>query len=120
MDHRLKKQKVIEKVFAEGKTLFAYPVKVAYLIRPGDESAGDSPAFLYTVTVPRRNFKKATERNLLKRRMREAIRVRVPEDGKTESLSAVFIYIAREAEEFSKIDQAIRILMKRLNVKRVH
>jgi ribonuclease P protein component len=115
VDHRLKKQKAIEKVFADGKTLFMHPVKAAWLMLDHGEAVDVS--FRYAVTVPKRLFRKAADRNLLKRRMRESVRVMVPGGTGQKTMAVVFIYVSREAESFKEIDRAIRVLMKRLNAK---
>ena len=48
-----------------GQVLFRYPLKVHF-----QEGGGD-----FGVSVPKRHFKRAVKRNLLKRRVREAYRL---------------------------------------------
>jgi ribonuclease P protein component len=68
---KLKSRKQIELLFAKGKTIAAFPVKVFYLtvehtpVHPVQVGVG----------VSARNFKKAVDRNTIKRRMREAYRL---------------------------------------------
>ena len=115
MDHRLKHRKVIEKVFAEGKSLFIHPVKAAWLIIDHEDITEVS--FKYAVSVPKRLFRKASDRNLLKRRMRESVRTLVPEGKGQKTMAVVYIYISRTPETFREIDRAILILMKKLKAK---
>lgn len=68
---KLKSRKQIELLFAKGKTIASFPVKVFYLpvehtpVHPVQVGVG----------VSARNFKKAVDRNTIKRRMREAYRL---------------------------------------------
>jgi ribonuclease P protein component len=68
---KLKSRKQIELLFAKGKSISAFPVKVFYLpvehtpLHPVQVGVG----------VSARNFKKAVDRNTIKRRMREAYRL---------------------------------------------
>ncbi|MEN9977025.1 MAG: hypothetical protein RIR36_1185 [Bacteroidota bacterium] len=68
---KLKSRKQIELLFAQGKSISSFPVKVFYLpvehtpVHPVQVGVG----------VSARNFKKAVDRNTIKRRMREAYRL---------------------------------------------
>jgi len=68
---KLKSRKQIELLFAKGKSISSFPVKVFYLpinhtpLHPVQVGVG----------VSARNFKKAVDRNTIKRRMREAYRL---------------------------------------------
>jgi len=68
---KLKSRKQIELLFAQGKSISSFPVKVFYLpinhtpLHPVQVGVG----------VSARNFKKAVDRNTTKRRMREAYRL---------------------------------------------
>ena len=68
---KLKSRKQIELLFAKGKSISAFPVKVFYL---PVEHTPEYPVQV-GVGVSARNFKKAVDRNTIKRRMREAYRL---------------------------------------------
>ena len=68
---KLKSRKQIELLFAKGKSISAFPVKVFYL---PVENTPVHPVQV-GVGVSARNFKKAVDRNTIKRRMREAYRL---------------------------------------------
>ena len=68
---KLKSRKQIELLFAKGKSISAFPVKVFYL--PVEHTPVHSVQV--GVGVSARNFKKAVDRNTIKRRMREAYRL---------------------------------------------
>ena len=74
MDERLPKserlcgKKAMETLFGQGKGLGSGCIRCRYLFREGDEPSR------IVVSVPKRLFKRAVKRNLLKRRLREAYR----------------------------------------------
>jgi ribonuclease P protein component len=69
-EYKLCRQKIIDQVFKEGSTVKKYPIRVQYILL--DETM-DVP-FQITVSAPKRIFRKAHDRNYIKRLMREAIR----------------------------------------------
>jgi len=106
---RLKSRKAIAQVFETGGQLFQYPIKVFYLI------TADQPATVQmSVSVPKKKFKKATDRNQIKRRMREAFRLNRPEDPAQTSLATMWVYIGKETESYNKIESASRKLWQKL------
>jgi ribonuclease P protein component len=68
---KLKSRKQIELLFAQGKSISSFPVKVFYL---PVQHTPEHPVQV-GVGVSARNFKKAVDRNTIKRRMREAYRL---------------------------------------------
>ena len=63
--------KAISRLFAEGKSMAFPPLRVIYAIMPGDTEL--QPARVL-ISVPKRHFRKAVDRNLIRRRIREAYR----------------------------------------------
>ena len=73
---RLKSKKRIARLFEQGKGGFVYPVRYVLLDDSAEESvAGKDRSLSVLIAVPKRHHKRAVERNLLKRRMREAYRL---------------------------------------------
>jgi ribonuclease P protein component len=69
-DEKLKSRKIIESLFNSGQSFTVYPLKVLYKIESSDEAILQAG-----VAVSKRLFKKAVERNWVKRLMRESYRI---------------------------------------------
>ena len=69
---RLCSRKQIAGLMEEGSVLFHFPFKIFFALQP---AVAGEPCCRMTVSVPKRNFKRAVKRNLLKRRIREAFRL---------------------------------------------
>lgn len=69
--HRLRSSQAIARLFDQGKSFFKFPLKVRYQWIDTDSDPTLSCAFV----VPKRSFKKAVDRNQIKRHMREAFRL---------------------------------------------
>ena len=105
---------MIEHLFTKGKSMSAFPVKLLY-----DFSEDETKPLKAGVTVSSRNFKKAVDRNRVKRLLREAYRLQkiplqtqVLEDGK--SLALFFIYIGKELPVYKELHEKIGVLLERL------
>jgi len=110
---RLCSKKIIDKLFAQGKSVFVFPVKMVYLEIQLPSKYPVQAAF----SVGKRNFKRAVQRNLIKRRMREAYRLNKSKfyDGITEKQIAVFvIYTGKTILEYLQIEVAIKKGIKKL------
>ncbi|UOB19392.1 ribonuclease P protein component [Abyssalbus ytuae] len=68
---KLKSKKLIEKLFTEGKSVSKYPLKLIYV----KADLNDEVKVQAGVSVSKRNFKRATDRNRIKRLIREAYRL---------------------------------------------
>jgi ribonuclease P protein component len=70
-EERLCNKRLIESLYHRGSSFLCYPFKVSWLIC---DNTGKFPAQI-VFSVPKKRFKKAVDRNLIKRRMREAYRL---------------------------------------------
>ena len=115
---RLKSRKLIGSLFEKGKRLYAHPLKMVYLINNIEEA--DS-LIKFAVTVPKKKFPLAVDRNLIKRRIREAYRNNKHElntlisdqEGRFQ-VSFMFIQASDYIEEYSAIEKNVVILLQKL------
>ena len=117
---RLCSKKTIERLFEKGstetKTSYLFPFKVFYLFDPTQISE-QLPQVLFTIS--KRNFKRAVDRNLLRRRCREAYRknkhlfFESPEGPPPASIA--FVLIAKEKVEYEVIERSMKKLIVRLS-----
>lgn len=118
-NERLTSKKIIEELFSKGSSAFLYPFRLLYLPRPGNEasSSPSNPQVLFSVS--KRNFKKAVDRNLIKRRMRQAYRrnkqiltLSLPADKQAHVVA--IIYVAKEKIPFEIIEKKLILAWQRL------
>jgi len=113
---RLKKRDHIERLFKQGDSIFEFPIKVYHLRIEDQESA--SP-LLFGVSVPKKKFKRAVDRNLLKRRIREAYRkhnspLKLLIDQREHQLLIMPVFLGNEIAEYGLIEGKIILLLQRL------
>jgi len=110
---RLCSKKLIDKLFAEAKSVFVFPLKIVYLNIPLQV---DYPAQV-GFSVSKRNFTRAVARNLIKRKMRETYRLNKPQfynDLGEKQLVAFFIYVGKTLPEYITIETAMKKGLKKL------
>ena len=110
---RLCSKKIMDKLFTEGKTIFVFPLKIVYLETSLLSKFPVQAAF----TVGKRNFKRAVQRNLIKRRMREAYRLNkhqfYVEIGEKQA-AVFFIYTGKTISEHRQIESSVKKALKKL------
>jgi ribonuclease P protein component len=110
---RLCSKKIMDKLFEEGKTIFVFPIKIVYLETKLPSIFPVQAAF----TVGKRNFKRAVQRNLIKRRMREAYRLnksKVYEKMGEKQVAVFFIFTGKTIADYKQIETAMKKGMKKL------
>lgn len=115
-DQRLKSRQLIERVFREGKSINVFPFRVYYLIQPLTEGRQPLQA---GVGASRRNFKKAVDRNRIKRLVREAYRVKKEAlsllvKEKQLSVSLFFIYMGKELPDHRLVSGKIAVALEKI------
>lgn len=107
---KLKSQKLIEKLFLEGKALTAFPLRVLYLQTDFEDGAKIKTG----VSVSKRNFKKAVDRNRIKRLLREAYRLNKPEyfNNITTSYAFMILYLGKDDTNFDTVNSKMKIVFK--------
>lgn len=109
-DKRLKSQKKIDRLFTEGKRIQKFPLRAVFF---AEES--ETPKIQIAVSVPKKLVKKANNRNLIKRRMREAFRLNQFQLITSQNLDIMFIYSTSEIMDYAKIEKSMKVLIDSLN-----
>ena len=103
-EQRLRQRETIANLSAKGSPLFKFPLKAYWM--PG---GADVPR--YAVAVPKKSFKRAVKRNLLKRRIREAIRLNQAECLGGFCGDYLFVYIAKDICEFPVVEAVVKDIL---------
>lgn len=106
---RLSRKKLWEAVFQKGVRLKAYPLALYALQADLPEDVRVQAGF----AVPKRSFKKAVERNRIKRLMREAYRLGRPAHFNTleRPFALVFLYLGKDMPDFTRISRAMQAVI---------
>jgi ribonuclease P protein component len=108
---RLHKEKLIKELFEKGSSFYFFPFKVLFAGNP-------DPTFTVhqvLISASRKNFKKAVDRSLIKRRIRESFRLNknlLPPEPK---LLIAYIYTAKEILTFAQIQERLIKTLKRFD-----
>jgi len=112
---RLKRRKVIEDIFSSGQAVRAFPIQLIWTTAERQGTGHIQAGF----TAPRRKFKRAVDRNLIKRRMREAYRLNkclIPTGivSENEQIVVMCIYMSGDILAFDSIQKGMIKALKRL------
>lgn len=126
---KLRHRTLVDALFSEGKNIYEYPIRMTWRLL--DETSLKSefrdrpPARIdrvqMLVTVPKKKRRKAVDRVLLRRRIREAYRLnrlelkrtvnQIPEIG---TLSLAFIYLHNQNEDYHLIERKMKCVIDKL------
>lgn len=110
---RLSSRSAIKELFSTAnKHIFAYPFKLLYLTQ--EQATTEYPQVV--ISVSKRIFRNASDRNRVKRLVREAYRLQKPElmpIPNTLQYLAI-IYIGKEIEEYAKVEKGMKKVLKKL------
>jgi len=112
---KLKSKKLIEQLFTEGKSILVYPLRLIFM-----ETAFDDYVKLKVgVSVSKRNFKKAVDRNRIKRLLREAYRLKKHTyfNNTTTQYAFMILYIGNEKPIYKHLEAKMKLLFKQFLIK---
>lgn len=112
---RLKGRKGVQMLFQHGKSFIISPLRVVYSVTGSD--AGLQAGF----SVSKKKFNKATQRNHIKRLLREAWRlnnVSLKQNLHTQQkqMLVFFIYTGSQNPKFSEVQAVMRQAVSKLNI----
>lgn len=108
---RLKSFKLIRSLFTVGSTHHVFPLRLHW-VRNDDSPVAVQMAF----SVPKRQFRLAVERNLIRRRIFEAYRknksafIKTLEDADV-SIAAMLVFSGKQIADYSEIENAMQKLL---------
>jgi ribonuclease P protein component len=115
-NERLHSYRLIRKLFSEGSVFYVKPFRINWL---NHDALAGTPLVQVMMSVPKYNFHNAVDRNLVRRRMREAFRLNKniacePLAAGNNHLLICITYTAKEIVPFGQIQEKIILLLHRL------
>ena len=108
---KLKSKKLIEQLFKEGKTVLAFPLRLVYM-----PAAFDDDVIAKTgVSVSKKHFKTAVDRNRIKRLMREVYRLNktVYFNNISTQYAFMILYLGKDKPTFAQVETQMEQLFKK-------
>lgn len=118
-DERLKSRKQIEHLFDKGKSFVVAPFRVYFIVNGELPIQKGESGLKFGTGVSAKNFRKAVDRNRIKRLTREAWRLQktaIKEKAKEtqRQLNVFFIYTGKELPDFTMVKDKVAIALKKL------
>ncbi len=110
-NEKLKSQKHIDLLFSEGKSVSNYPLRLVYV--PIELEEGEN--IKIGVSVSKKNFKKAVDRNQYKRLLRECYRLNkhLLLENLDNPYAIMFFYQTKEAMTFQEMNEKTVLLFEK-------
>jgi ribonuclease P protein component len=112
-EERLCSKKIIDELFAEGRSFVIFPLKIVFIISPVPGKFPAQAAF----SASKRIFKRAVHRNLIKRKIREAYRLNkhlLYEQLNNVYVAVFVIFIGKSIPDFKQVEDAMKKGIERL------
>ncbi|MFY0627959.1 MAG: ribonuclease P protein component [Reichenbachiella sp.] len=114
---RLHSKKLIDALFSEGASFHLYPFTLKYLSNPSPEA----DCHQVMVSVSKKKYKRAVDRNRIKRIIKEAYRLqkheKLSESINGSYLLISYIYMAKEIHSYDFIEKKLIESLRRLSDK---
>jgi len=118
-EERLKSRKQIEQLFDKGKSFVVAPFRIYFIVNSESPVQKGESRLKFGTGVSAKIFKKAVDRNRIKRLTREAWRLQKNEIREKTSetqkqLNVFFIYTGKELPDFTTVKEKVAIALKKL------
>jgi ribonuclease P protein component len=113
---RLKNEKEITKLFSEGVSISVFPLKLIFM----ESSFPENNLIKIAVTASKRNFKKAVDRNRLKRMMRELFRLNkhgIYSCLDNKKYVMMLMYVGKKEEKMELLQTNMELLIEKFREK---
>jgi len=125
---RLKSHTIIGRLFREGNSYIAYPLRVVWLPVLDSDSARaffEENRAQLAISVPKRAFKTAVSRNRMKRRIREAYRLHKHDlyaklAASDQRIALMLVLVAKEEIPYCDVENGILKLIKKFPSENPH
>ena len=113
---RLKSRKAIDQLFSNGQRMSVFPYRIFYLF---EKREATEAALQCGVGVSARNFKKAVDRNRIKRLTREGYRLQkaaldTKMKAQSRKLSFFLIYTGKELPAFLLVKETLALVLQKM------
>ena len=117
---RLKSRKQIEQLFKEGERLSLFPFLIYYLVCQVTTHDSAAVTTQFGVGVSSKNFKRAVDRNRIKRLIRESYRLHKPSfsdmvKANNHRLDMFFIYTGKEFPDYKFVYDKVAIALQKIS-----
>lgn len=106
-------KKRIDRLFSTGDSVLAYPIRAVYIL----QEQAEAPVSVL-VSVPKRHFKHAVDRNRMKRRIREAYRLNkhllTDSLGEGQYLAVAFLWTNDVTADYPTVEAKMKKLLQRI------
>lgn len=115
----LKSKSVIEKLYAEGMSVTAYPLRAVFIEQDAEKQEATATIL---ISVAKKRFRHAVDRNLMKRRIREAYRTSkqlfvaaLEENGRKLAVAILYIDTKQSSTAFlkKKMERLLESIIKK-------
>jgi ribonuclease P protein component len=117
-NRRIKSRKLTEQLFSKGQRFALFPIRVLYFIQHQDLPRRVN--LQAGVAVSSRQFKKAVDRNRIKRLLREAYRIQKQElesllEKNHQQLFVFFVFTGKEIPEYQLLKERLGVILQKLS-----